>query len=55
MFKKNSILDRPIRPPSARNRESAPEEHEADLARQRRLQGRFKRYDAFDVGVEAGL
>ena len=48
MFKKNSILDRPIRPPSARNRESAPEEHEADLARQRRLARRFKRYDAFD-------
>ena len=35
-------------PQRARNRESAPEEHEADLARQRRLQGRFKRYDAFD-------
>ena len=37
MYKKNSILDRPRRPPSARNRESAPIEHERAVDKQNRL------------------
>ena len=48
MYKKNSILDRPRRPPSARNRESAPIEHERAVDKQNRLAARFAAYAEMD-------
>ena len=48
MYKKNSILDRPRRPPSARNVESAPIEHERAVDKQNRLAARFAAYAEMD-------
>ena len=48
MYKKNSILDRPIRPPSARNVESGPVEHARAVEAQKRLAERFRRYDSME-------
>jgi hypothetical protein len=48
MYKKNSILDRPRRPPSARNVESAPIEHERALDKQARLSARYRNYAELD-------
>lgn len=48
MYKKNSILDRPVRPPSARNLEHGPIEHQNSLEKQRRLTERKSQYNAFD-------
>ena len=48
MYKKNSILDRPIRPPSARNVESGPVEHARAIEAQKRLAERFRRYDPME-------
>ena len=44
MYKKNSILDRPVRPCSARNVEHGPVEHAAAIDKQRRLTERKHRF-----------
>ena len=48
MYKKNSILDRPRRPPSARNVESAPIEHARAMDKRERLAARYARYAELD-------
>lgn len=48
MYKKNSILDRPIRPPSARNVENGPIEHARAIEAQKRLAERFRRYESME-------
>ena len=48
LFKKNSILDRPIKPPSMRNHESGPDEFEAKLRRDALVKERINTHQDLD-------
>ena len=48
LFKKNSILDRPIKPPSMRNYESGPDEFEAKLRRDALVKERINTHKDLD-------
>ena len=48
LFKKNSILDRPIKPPSMRNYESGPDEFEAKLRRDALVKERINTHQDLD-------
>lgn len=45
MYKKNSILDRPLRPPSARNVENGPIEFQRELERDAAKLVKYKKHD----------